>query len=164
MRRSIVGIAVALCLAVVILAQGEANDAIDSCTQPQARDALAVLHADDYLTDFATFVSDAASPAASGVDFNGLWDRLIVFRNRYYADVKPELPDCALALRLQLSLESLLSDYQYTTSVLELVPLDASYRATFDNLREVNERIIATQLVMIDQITLLSETGEAAKE
>lgn len=164
MRQIIVGIAVVICAVVVVFAQNNINAPIDSCTQVQARQALTTLYNDDYLTDFATFITDAAHPTSEDVDLNGLWDSVIELRNRYYTDIKPALPDCALSLRLQLSIEGILSDYQYTTSVLELVPLDAAYRATFDNLPEVNDRIVATLLTMNDQITRLSETSQAAKE
>lgn len=163
MRRIIVGIAVVLCAVFVVLAQSDGNRQIEGCSPDDAKDALASFYRADYATDFAAFVTDSVS-TDSNADFNDLWDRVIVLRNRYYADIQPYMPDCALSVRLQRLLENLLADYQYTTSVLELVPLDSAYRSTFTNLREVNERITANLIQLSDYTTLLDEISQRAKD
>jgi hypothetical protein len=163
MRRIIVGIAVVLCAVAVVFAQSDGNRQIEGCSPDDAKDALASLYRADYATDFAAFVTDSVS-TDSDADFNELWDRVIVLRNRYYADIQPHMPNCALSARIQLLLERLLADYQYTTSVLELMPLDDTYRSTFTNLKEVNERIAVSLVKLSEYTLLLDEVSKRAKE
>lgn len=164
MRRIIVGITVVMCAAAVVFAQGNANRAIEECTPSEARAALLALTTKDFLDEYSKFYTDFMDGEGE-VEHTDFWESIVSVRNLYNADVKDDMPNCALSMRLQLSLERVLSDTMHLATLVELLSLDQSgYQFFTKDFEENGEKLGQEMAVFIQQLQELQDLSELSKE
>lgn len=157
MRRIIVGLAVVLGAAVVVLAQGRANRQIDACTAREAAVTISVIGEDSFFQDYVALVKRFGEDNLDTIYKQTLREAVDI-RSRYYVDVYPNLPDCAGALRLHNAFVSSLDEITILNASLALIKEDANayallatesdaaiarFQDTFETTGEIAQELIA---------------------
>lgn len=157
MRRIIVGIAVVLCAVVVVFAQGRANREIDACTAREAAVAVSVIGEDSFFQDYVALVQRFGADSIDAI-YKQTLREAVDLRSRYYADVQPDLPDCAGALRLHNALIASLDEITILNASLALLKEDtnayallvtdsdaaiARFQAMFEATGEIAQELVA---------------------
>lgn len=158
MRKSMLGMGTLLLMVGVALAAGGHNEAIPACSPSNAIAASLALTEGDFVRDYQAYFRDFRH-VTKDVDITAFWRRLQPLRETYYAVVKPDMPDCALSLHVQSSIEAALSDALAIASVSELLTLDTRYDSYVDSLQATSQRL---NMAIEDSQALFKELIEVA--